>query len=344
MTETVDARAETIPPQAQMMQMASAQWVSRFLHVAAELDLADHLAAGAKTAAELAPLTATHAPSLYRFMRTLASMGLFTEDAAQRFSLTPLGGTLRTGVPGSVRGAVLTATGEIFVRSFDHLLYSIQTGKTGFEKAFGMPIFDWLAQHPEKASMFSEMMVGIHGEEPAIVAAAYDFSGFGTIVDVGGATGNLLASILAHHSGPRGILFDMPHVVRDAPALIGSRGLTDRIKIESGSFFESIPAGGDAYLMSHIIHDWSEEQCLTILGNCRRAMKAGSRLLIIEMVLPTGNTPHPGKMLDIIMLMAPGGQERTAPEYEALLAKAGFKLTRVVPTASAVSIVEAVPA
>jgi hypothetical protein len=188
--------------------------------------------------------------------------------------------------------------------------------------------------------MFSETMVGLHGAEPAAVAAAYDFSQFKTVIDVGGATGNLLAAVLGHHPKPRGILFDLPHVVRDAPALIQARGLADRITIEAGSFFGGVPAADGAYLLSHIIHDWSEAQCLTILGNCRRAMKPNSRLLIIEMVLPTGNTPHPGKMLDMIMLTLPGGQERTEPEYH----KAGFRLTQVVPTESAVSIVEALPA
>jgi len=201
-----------------------------------------------------------------------------------------------------------------------------------------------LAKHLEEASLFSETMVGVHGAEPAAVALAYDFSELPTIIDVGGATGNLLAAILGRHPGPRGILFDMPHVVRDAPALIQARGLADRIKIAAGSFFESVPTGGDAYLLSHIIHDWSEEQCLTILGNCRRAMKTGSRLLIIEMVLPTGDAPHPGKMFDIVMLALPGGQERTEPEYGALLDKAKFRLARVVPTESAVSVVEAFPA
>jgi O-methyltransferase domain len=169
-------------------------------------------------------------------------------------------------------------------------------------------------------------------------------SAFDTVIDVGGATGNLLAAILRRHLKPRGVLFDLPHVVSDAPALIQASGLSDRISIEPGNFFESVPAGGDAYLLSHIIHDWSEAQCLTVLGNCRRTMNPSSRVLIIEMVLPTGDTPHPGKMFDIIMLSIPGGQERTEPEYRDLLDKAGFRLTRVVPTKSAVSIVEAFPA
>ena len=338
-----DIAHEAPSPQAQLIQMATAHWVSRLVYLAAQMNLPDHLAEGPRTADELALSTATDGPSLYRVMRTLASLGLFTEDPRHRFSLTPLGEGLKTGSPGSVRASVLIMAGDLCTKSMDHLLYSVQTGKTGFEKAFSMPLFEWLASHPTEASMFSETMVGLHGEEPAAVAAAHDFSEFETIIDVGGATGNLLTTILGRHPEPRGLLFDQPHVVRDAPTLIKARGLTDRIRIEAGNFFDSAPAAGDAYLLSHIIHDWNEAQCLTILGNCRRAMKPGSRLLIIEMVLPTGDTPHLGKMLDIIMLTIPGGRERTEPEYRTLLDKAGFRLARVVPTESAVSILEAVP-
>jgi hypothetical protein len=204
-----------------------------------------------------------------------------------------------------------------------------------------MPIFEWLAMNPEEASLFSETMIGVHGAEPPAVAAAYDFSASTTIVDVGGATGNLLTTILGSYPGTRGILFDLAHVVREAPALIQSRGLAERVTIETGSFFEGVPSGGDAYLLSHIIHDWSEEQCLAILGNCRRAMNPGGRVLIIETVLPDADTPHPGKIFDILMLVAPGGQERTEQEYSTLLGKAGLRLTRVVSTESAVSVVEA---
>ncbi len=330
-------------PQAQLIQMATAHWISTLVYVAADMGLADRLAEAPKTAAELAQSTGSDASALYRVMRTLAGTGVFMENSDHQFSLTPLGEALRTGKPGSVRSSVLTLAGDLVTKSVGQLHYSIQTGKTGFEKVFGMPPFEWLAKHPVEASMFSETMVGFHGAEPEAVAKAYDFSQFETAIDIGGATGNLLTAILSHHRQPRGVLFDMPHVLRDAPAFIKARGLTDRITIESGSFFESVPATTGAYLLSHIIHDWSEAQCLTILGNCRRAMKPNSRLLIIEMVLPTGNTPHPGKMLDIIMLTFAGGQERTEPEYRELLQKAGFRLTQVVPTESAVSVVEALP-
>jgi hypothetical protein len=330
------------PPHAQLIGMVMAFWTSRTVYVVAKLALADHLANGPKSAEELAARTGTHAPSLYRVMRTVASLGIFTEDSARRFALTPLGEALKSGAPGSARATILTLASDWAWRGWENMLYSVETGKSGFEKALGMPMFDWLAQHPEDASLFSETMIGVHGAEPAAVAAAYDFSDVPTIVDVGGATGNLLTTILGSHPETHGILFDLPHVVRDARPLIEARGLTNRVTIEGGSFFEGVPTGGDAYLLSHIIHDWSEEQCLTIFRNCRRAMGAESRLLIIEMVLPDGDTPHPGKIIDMGMLVAPGGQERTEPEYDFLLDKAGLRLTRVIPTESAVSIVEAV--
>ena len=332
---------QNLPPHAQLIQMASAYWVSKLIYAAARLGLADQLAAGPKSAAELAGPTRTHAPALHRLMRTLASLGILTERDAQRFALTPLGEALKTGAPGSARATVLTFSSPYFVGAFEEIMHSLQTGKTGFEKANGKPIFDYFAEHPEDASRFSETMVGFHGAEPAAVAAAYDFSGCGKVVDVGGATGNMLAAVLKRYPNPRGVLFDMPHVVADAPALLKERGVESRVSIESGSFFEKVPAGGDAYILSHIIHDWSEEQCLTILGHCKKAMKPDGRLLIVEMVLPTGDTPHPGKILDMVMLVVPGGQERTESEYSTLLKKAGFKLLRVVPTESAVSVVEA---
>jgi hypothetical protein len=187
-------------------------------------------------------------------------------------------------------------------------------------------------------------MIGFHGAEPPAVAAAYDFGLVGTLVDVGGASGNMLAAVLTRHPGVRGVLFDLPHAVSQSGAFLASNGIDGRVSVVSGDFFSSVPAGNDCYLLSHIIHDWSEEQCLAILRNVRAAMKPKGRLLIVEMVLPTGDAPHPGKLLDMVMLVVPGGRERTEAEYRDLLAKAGFRLTRVVPTASPVSVVEAVPA
>jgi hypothetical protein len=321
--------------------MATAHWVSHILYVAAKLSVADHLAEAPKSADDLAAATKTHPPSVSRLLRTLAHLGIVLDNGTGQFALTPLGEALKSNAPGAARSAILTLASPWITSGWERLLQSVQTGRPGLEQALGMPIFDWLAKHPEEASLFSETMVSFHGAEPTAVAAAYDFSGLTTIVDVGGATGNLLAAILEKNSGSRGILYDLPHVVRDAPKLLHARGLGDRVTIVSGSFFERVPEGGDAYLFSHIIHDWSEEQCLTILGHCRRVMKPTTRMLIIEMVLPAGNQPHPGKMLDMMMLVGPGGQERTEPEYRALLKKAGLRLSKIVPTDSAVSVVEA---
>lgn len=338
------ALPDSPPAHAQLIQMATGYWVSRLVHLAAELAIADHLAAGPLSADELAARTQMHAPTLYRALRSLASLGLFTENASRQFALTPLGAALKTGAPGFARASILTLAGAPVSAAWENLLYSVRTGKTGFEQAHGKPIFQWLAEHPAEAALFGETMIGFHGAEPVAVAAAYDFSGFSTVVDVGGGTGNLLTTILAKHPQPRGVLFDLPHVSGEAHALVKSRGLAHRVAVEVGDFFQSTPPGGDVYLMSHVIHDWNVEQCRTILGHCRRAMKADSKLLLIEMVLPPGDDPHPGKLLDMMMLVAPGGQERTADEYRTLLDSAGFRLTQVIPTDSAVSIVEAVVA
>jgi hypothetical protein len=332
---------ETIPSHAQLIQMSTAYWVSCIVHLAAELGLSDHLADGPMAAEELASRTKTHAPALYRVLRSLASVGLYTEDASRRFSLTPLGAALKTGAPGSARASILTLGGEPVSAAWQQLAYSVRTGKPGFDQAHGKPIFAWLAEHPQEAALFGETMIGFHGAEPAAVAEAYDFSAASTIVDVGGGTGNLLTTILSKYPQPRGVIFDLPHVAAEAEAFVKTRSLASRVTVEVGDFFQTTPKGGDVYLMSHVIHDWNLEQCRTILGNCRRAMKANSRLLLIEMVLPPGNTPHPGKLLDMMMLVGPGGQERTADEYRTLLESAGFRLARVIPTNSAVSIVEA---
>jgi hypothetical protein len=333
-----------LAPHAELIQMAAASWVSAVVYAGAKLAIADHLGAGPKSAAELADTTCTHAPSLHRLMRTLAGLGILTELDGQRFALTPLGEALKSDAPGSARATLMAFCGPAFWRSWEEILYSLETGNPGFDRARGTSFFEYLAQHPEEASYFSEAMVGFHGAEPPAVAKAYDFSDINTVVDVGGATGNMLAAILSYHAGPRGVLFDRPHVVREAPALLRARGVEERVTIEAGDFFERVPAGGDAYLLSHIIHDWNEDRCLTILNHCRAVMDPQARLLIIETVLPQGDAPHQGKLQDMVMLVVAGGQERTEAEYTSLLGKAGFRLSRVVPTESVVSVVEALPA
>jgi O-methyltransferase domain/Dimerisation domain len=338
---TMSPQPKSVPPHVQIIQMATGYWLSRLVWTAADLGIADHLANGSKSAAEIAGPSRTNPQALHRFMRTLASFGILTHCEDQKFALTQLGEALKSDAPGFARSTVLTMAGQWQWKAWEGFQYSLETGQTAMERAFGMPLFDYLAQHPKLAAQFSEAMVGVHGAEPPAVAEAYDFSMLGVIVDVGGATGNLLAHILARYPRSRGVLFDRPHVVIDAPAFLRGEGVETRVRIEPGDFFESVPGGGDAYILSHIVHDWNEEQCLTILHNCRKAMKPGAKLLIVESVLPEGNTPHFGKLLDMVMLAMTGGEERTAAEYGALLARAGLKMTRIIPTVSDVSIVEA---
>jgi hypothetical protein len=323
--------------------MAGGHVIAKGIHALAELGVADHLSDGPRTAEQLAQATDTHAPSLYRLLRSMAAFGLLVEDDQRRFALTPLGDTLRSNAPGHVRSTVRMLAGATMFSSIGELLHSVKTGNTGFEKAHGKHIFDYLAGHADEARIFNESMIGFHGAEPPAVAAAYDFSGIGTLIDVGGGIGNLLTTILQAHPSVRGVLYDLPHVASEARQAIAAKGLMDRCDVKEGSFFESVPGGGDAYILSHIIHDWDEDRCLTILNNCRRAIPAHGRLLLVEMVVPPGNDFHPSKFLDLVMLTVPGGKERTAQEYAELFAKAGFDLTNVVPTASAVSVIEGRP-
>jgi hypothetical protein len=335
------------PSHAQVVQMMSGGVygfvIAQAIYALAALGIADHLKDGPRTSDELARVTHAHSPSLYRLLRTMAGLGLFTEDAEHGFSLTPLGATLQTGVPGFARSTVLSMGGQLLSQAWTEFLHSIETGGTAFEKAHGAPFFERLTKLPEESSYFNEMMIAVHGDEPPAVAAAYDFSEIGKLVDVGGGTGNLLTTILLANPKMNGVLYDLPHVAQEARREIEMKGLADRCEVVEGNFFESVPEGGDAYILSHIIHDWEESKCLTILENCRRVMSGRGRLLLVEIVIPPSSDFHPGKLLDLAMLAVTGGGERSENQYAALLARGGLKLTRVVPTESSVSVIEAEP-
>jgi hypothetical protein len=274
---------------------------------------------------------------------TLASVGIFRTDASGRISLTPLGAALRSDAPGAARSTVIAMAGEWMWPAWGEILHCLRTGETGMARAHGRGIFDFLAGSPDEASHFNAAMIGMHGSEPAAVAEAYDFAGIGTLIDVGGGSGNLLTTILKANPALRGVLFDLPHVVVEAERAIAAAGVADRCSVAPGDFLVSVPEGGDAYLLSHIIHDRDEQTCLRILANCRRAMRPDGRLLIVESIIRPDDGPDPRKILDLVMLVIPGGQERSADEHGVLLEQAGFGLSRVVPTRSPVSVVEARP-
>jgi hypothetical protein len=320
--------------------MATGFILSRLVYTAASLGIADHLANGPKSAGELATPSGCDAVSLARFLRTLTNFGILTLGDDERFSLTPLGEPLRSDAPGSVRNSILTMAGQWCWQTWEAFPSTVMTGRPAFDTVFGMPFFDWLGQHADEAARFSETMVAYHGAEPPAIAAAYDFSSCGVIVDVGGASGNLLAHVLAKHPRPRGVLFDLPQAMTDAPGRLQALGVENRVTVQAGNAFEAVPPGADAYILSHVIHDWNEDRCLTILRNCRAAMTPTSRLLIIELVLREGNAPGFGSS-DMVMMTLTGGAERTAREFESLLAQAGLTMTRVIPTTTSASIVEA---
>jgi hypothetical protein len=323
----------------QLDQMISGYWTSQAIYAAAKLGIADLLAAGPQTAEQLATTTETHAGALYRVLRALASVGIFAENGQKEFALTPLAEFLRSDVPGSKRALAMMSGDEQF-KAWSEIMYSVQTGKTSFDKIYGQPIFEYLSQHPEKGQIFDRAMTGIHGRETGEILEAYDFSGIQTLVDIGGGNGSNLINTLQKHPEMKGILFDLPQVVERAQPHIEAAGLLDRCELTGGNFFESIPTDADAWFMRHIIHDWDDEKSLTILRNCHAAMPENGKLLIVESVIPEGNDPFPGKFLDLVMLMIPGGKERTAEEYRFLFAEAGFELTRIIPTESELSILE----
>ena len=337
------AAEQTLPPHARVVQMAGAHVISQAIFALAELGIADYLKDGPRSSDEIAQATGMHPPSLYRLIRSMAGFGFFVEEDGQRFALTPIGAALQSDAPGSVRSTVRHVAGPLMWQAFGQFLHSVKTGETAVKKAFGQPLFDYLDTDPEQATFFNEAMIGFHGAEPPAVAAAYNFSGIRKLVDIGGGTGNLLTTILLANPELRGMLYDLPHVAAEARRQIEMKGLSEHCEVIEGSFFESVPSGGDAYMLSHIIHDWDEPRCLQILKNCREAMGGQGRLLLVEMVIPSGNDFHSSKFFDLIMLAFAGGTERTEKEYATLFAKAGFNLTRVVPTQSPVSVIEAQP-
>lgn len=332
---------EEITPQEQMNRMLTGYWTTQCVYVAAKLGIADLLTKGPRSADDLAKATSVHAPSLYRLLRALASMGVFTEDDKAQFSLTPLAELLRSDIPGSQRALAIMCGEEHYV-AWGELLYSVQTGKTAFEKLYLMPIFDFLSKNLEQARVFDAAMVGVHGRETAAMTDAYDFSGIGVLADIGGGNGSLLTTVLKKHPAMRGILYDLPGVTERAKANLQAAGLADRCTVIGGSFFDSVPAGADAYLMRHIIHDWDDEKATTILRNVRQAIGDEGRLLVVEGVIPPGNDPCFGKLLDLTMLTIPGGKERTEQEFRKLFAAGGFRLSRIVPTETEVSVIEGV--
>jgi ubiquinone/menaquinone biosynthesis C-methylase UbiE len=337
------ASADTPPPVA-MLQMIAGFWVSRALYLAAKLGIADLVQEQSRTATELAAVTGTHAPSLYRVLRALASVGVFAEDEHGRFALTPLATTLRSDVPGSLRAWAIVQLGEEHYQAWGELMHSVRTGEIAFDHVFGTGVWQYRAQHPEHAKHFDEAMANMIGVYNVAVLASYPFSTIEHVVDVGGGDGSLLITLLQANPTMKGVLFDLPHVTERAKQRIADASLTDRCKVVAGDALTSAPSGGDAYILSRVIHDWDDDHAVTILKNCHRAMTDQGKLLLIERVLParveSSSAAQALVLSDLNMMVMNGGRERTEAEYRALFEAASFRLTKVTPTQSAMSVIE----
>jgi O-methyltransferase domain len=343
----MNADSRTAPTQApvqhaagQLEQMLAGVATTHSIYAVAKLGIADLLTDGPRTTQELASLAAVDPPSLYRLLRALASVGVFTETAPATFALTSIAERLRTDAPDSLRAWAIY-TGEIAVRCWGELMHSLQTGHPAFESVFGRSVFDHLEAHPDAAAVFDRHQAQGGLALHAAAATAYDFDAIRTIVDVGGGNGSLVAAILKRHPDIRAAIFDLPHVIERARAAAHPT-LSGRCDYIGGSFFDSIPPGADAYVLSRVLHDWDDDRAAMILMNCRRAMHAGARLLVIERIVPLGNEPHESKFMDLNMLIVTGGRERTEHEYRALFERSGLRLDQITDTRSEASVLQVI--
>lgn len=337
-------QAPQASPQETMLQMFTAYWLPQALHTAAKLRIPDLLVDGPRTAAELARDTQMHEDSLRRLLRTLSSVGVFSEAEDGRFGPTPLSQTLRSDKPDSLRGYLMLVNSEWFWRAWAQLPHTVKSGQPGFEQAHGHSFFEHLSSHPEAGETFNKAMTSfsaISGSEVAV--ERYDFSTVKTVVDVAGGEGSFLVQLLNAHSHLRGTLFELPPVIEVAKATLAQGGVTGRCELLGGSFFESVPAGHDVYMMKMIIHDWADDQAVRILQSCRQAMRGDSRLLLIEQLIPEQKLQGFQMFIDLTMMAMFGSKERTAKEFQALFAQAGLELTRTIDLVHGYAIIEAKP-
>ena len=330
------------PPSVQMFQMITGFWTSCCIYAAARLDIADRLAEKQKTAVQLAAETQTYAPFLYRLLRALSSMGIFFENEKNEFELTPLGNTLRSDGDGSLKAMAIMNLDDHYA-AWGSLLQSVKTGNIAFNEVHHTSIWEYYEGHPVKGANFNKAMAGITQSIIMQMLPAYDFSKFKTIVDIGGGNGALLCGILKSTSDTKGIVFDSEKYVQDqAIRFISENNLQARCTFEAGSFFERVPSGASAYLMKSILHDWDDDHAKKILANVQKAMGKESKLILIESIIPERNIPHPGKLLDINMMVMTGGKERTAAEWKNLIGDSGLRFSKIIPTGSPTfSLVEA---
>jgi SAM-dependent methyltransferase len=329
-------------PSEQLLRLVNGFRISQALHVVATLGIADLLKDGPRASQDLAAATGTHPRALV--LRALAAAGVFRESADQTFSLTPLGDFLRSDASEAVGPWAVYIGRAPAWQAWSKLLHSVRTGENAFRHVHGMDVWTYRSRHTDEGAVFDAAMTALSRGVSEAVASSYDFSRSSCVVDVGGGQGAMLAAIVSAHPGLRGILFDQPHVVSRAQDLLRSAGVADRVEVVGGSFFEAVPPGGDVYTLKAILHDWDDAASTAILKTCRRAIRPGGKLLIVEQVVAPPNEGLDAKFSDLNMLVSPGGQERTRAEFAALFEAADFHLATVIPTGTRTDIIEAVPA
>ena len=333
----------SIPPEAMLMQMLSGGKIAFAVTCVARLGIPDLVEAGPRSAEDLAKQIGANAGALYRLMRMTASVGILVEDSAGGFSQTPMSALLRRNAPSSLRAWAIMSSESWMVQGWANLEHAVRTGETVMQKVTGKPAFEFFESNPEAGAIFNEAMTALSVLDSPAVANAYSFEGIKTLCDVAGGHGLLLATILQRHPHLSGTLYDLPNVVKGAPD--GPlKPVLDRSTIASGDMFTSVPQGMDAYIMKHIIHDWPDDLCQKILKGCRQGINPGGRLLVADFVITPGPEGVSGKVLDLEMLLFPGGMERTKKQFHDLFAASGWSLNRVIPTAGEISIVEGIPA
>jgi O-methyltransferase domain/Dimerisation domain len=346
MAQNKTADSATEAPGAVIRAMIEGLRIAQILYVAAQLGLADYLKDGPRGCDELAHATDSHGPTLRRILRALASIGILAQDDQQRFSLTPIGELLRSDTADSLRDLVLNALAEERYRAWGGVMHTVKTGETAFDHVFGVGVWQYRAAHAEFGALFDKSIATFTAHVQAALEA-YPFGNFKTIVDVAGGNGSLMTAILQAHPSVRGAIVDLPRVAEQTRRRIAAAGLTDRCDVIGGDAFQDLPAGADGYILSTVIHDWDDQHSIALLRSCRRAMTPNSWLVLIERLLPKRSDSsllaRPVVMSDLNMMVMTGGHERTVTEYEALLQAAGFALTKVTPTDSIMSVIEAKP-
>jgi hypothetical protein len=330
------------PPPVQVLQMLMGMWVAQIVSAFARMGAADTIASGGTSADAIARAAECDADGAYRLLRAAATAGLVRETSARQFALTPLGECLRADAPLSVRDFVIAETAPGHWLPWGNLYDAVRSGQPVARETLGMDPWDYYAKNVEEGRSFARGMGNLSALVSRDVARLYDASRFRRIVDVGGSQGVLLCALLTAATEATGVLFDRADVADEGRRVIASGSFRDRVEVVEGDFFSEVPSGGDLYVLKSILHDWPDDKCAEILRSVHRAAPAGSRLLVVETILPDEPQPSPVAFMDLNMLVMLGGRERTAGEFASMLRNAGYDVERVIPTGGMFGLIEAV--